>query len=527
MPRSSRYAVPNKAVSQVMTLPAPTGGLNARDSLAMMQPNQAVVLENWFPMQYGVRIRRGYNVHVNNLPGHTETLITHAAATGTERMFAVCTDNKFYDVTASAIGGTRVAVAGPFSNARWQWSNMTNQFGSFTVACNGVDTPQFYDGTVWAPLVITSGDAGFDPKKFIHVTLAHRRLWFVVKDSGDSYYLDTDTIQGAATRFGVGELFPRGGFLQAIGTWSTESGSGMHDNTVFVSSEGDIAVFSGYDPQSIDTFTLAGTYRVGATFNRRCLRKYQSDLLLLSEDGVFGMSSILAQSKVLMATALSAIIQLRLSQDVTDFGALFGWEMLAVNRHQLLVINSPRAAPDSARQYVMNQITEAWCTFSGYPALCWGLLDNECYFGTPGAVMKGWSGNLDNLMPDVGGNTIVANCQQAYNYFGQSPLQKRWTMIRPSLTASGFPGMRASINVDFAITPTTEGQLTPIAQGADSQWDQAVWDDDVWSGGLQNIHNWYSVDKLGFCASTLLSAQSSFDTFWISTDFVFEQGAVL
>jgi hypothetical protein len=365
----------------------------------------------------------------------------------------------------------------------------------------------------------------------IHIALAHRRLWFVEKNTGSAWFLPVDQIGGDVLRFGVGEVFPRGGFLQAIGTWATEAGDGMQDNTVFVSSEGDIAVFTGFDPEATlgDTgsYTLAGTYHIGSTYCRRCLLKYGSDLWVLCEDGVFPLSVVLSQSKVLMSGAVSNIIMMALSDDVTAFSKNFGWEMVMSNRYQLVMVNVPTTnAPN--KQWVMNQVTNAWTTFQGYDAATFGILEDEIYFGTSdGRVQHAWAGNTDNFSATDGGQSIIGYAQQAYNYFGQPSLQKRWTLMRPVFNASGIPGVRASVSTDFVYAPTSTVTPPSYTQQPAGQWNVGLWNQARWAGGLQNIRNWYSVNALGYCAAAVLVIQCTFDTFWIATDFVMETGGVL
>ena len=48
------------------TLPAPVGGLNARDSLDTMSPTDAIVLDNYIPGDTNLFLRRGYSVYVKN-----------------------------------------------------------------------------------------------------------------------------------------------------------------------------------------------------------------------------------------------------------------------------------------------------------------------------------------------------------------------------------------------------------------------------------------------------------------------------
>ncbi len=53
-------AIAKRAVSQPVSLPAPTGGWNARDGLTAMGPLDAVTLTNWFPATTECQLRFVY-----------------------------------------------------------------------------------------------------------------------------------------------------------------------------------------------------------------------------------------------------------------------------------------------------------------------------------------------------------------------------------------------------------------------------------------------------------------------------------
>jgi hypothetical protein len=55
-------AVPKKFTANTASVPAPVGGWNGRDSLANMQPLDAVQLINWYPTPTDVTMRKGYSV---------------------------------------------------------------------------------------------------------------------------------------------------------------------------------------------------------------------------------------------------------------------------------------------------------------------------------------------------------------------------------------------------------------------------------------------------------------------------------
>jgi hypothetical protein len=115
-----------------------------------------------------------------------------------------------------------------------------------------------------------------------------------MKDSTKGVYLATDAIAGAATEFQFGSLFTRGGHLLAIASWTRDGGSGSDDYLVAISSRGQLAVYAGTDPASADTWALVGVFDVPQPIGRRCWRRYGGDVLLLTVEGLFPLSSLLS-----------------------------------------------------------------------------------------------------------------------------------------------------------------------------------------------------------------------------------------
>ena len=99
-------------------VPAPTSGLNTRDSESTMEPTDAVIMENWYPGQGSVTTRRGFTEYVTGLTSNVETLIEFNA--NTIRKFLCCNSDEINDISNPA----SVANLGTgFTNARWQWTN--------------------------------------------------------------------------------------------------------------------------------------------------------------------------------------------------------------------------------------------------------------------------------------------------------------------------------------------------------------------------------------------------------------------
>ena len=70
--------------AQVESLPAPIGGWNARDSLANMDPMDAVVLENMFPTVSATTLRGGYTKWATGLDGQVQSLFVYSGGAVTE-----------------------------------------------------------------------------------------------------------------------------------------------------------------------------------------------------------------------------------------------------------------------------------------------------------------------------------------------------------------------------------------------------------------------------------------------------------
>jgi hypothetical protein len=87
-----------------------------------------------------------------------------------------------------------------------------------------------------------------NPLNFIAITQHKNRIWFAEKDTLKAWYMGTNAIGGAAAAFDLSALFSRGGYLVALGTWTLDGGAGLDDLLVFVTSEGQVAVYRGTDP---------------------------------------------------------------------------------------------------------------------------------------------------------------------------------------------------------------------------------------------------------------------------------------
>lgn len=500
-----------------MSIPAPVGGWNDRDSLAAMDEKDAVILDNLFPLPSKVILRKGSSSWSTGLGSQVESLMGYKPSTGTSALFAAA-GTSFYNVTSSGAVGAAVVTA--LTNARWQHVNVSTSGGQFMMAVNGSDKLRGWNGSAWwADGDGTHDITGVDSATWISLCLFKRRVWGIQKNTTKVWYLPVDSIAGAATSLDLGPVFSRGGMLMAMADWSIDAGIGIDDYAAFISDQGEVALYKGSDPSSAATWALVGVFWMGAPVGRRCVCQFGPDVLLIGKDGLVPLSKALMSARVTTQIALTDKIQNTVSTSTSLYGSSFGWQVIQFPGENMVILNVP-VSTGSQQQYVMNTITGAWCRFKGWPANCFELFNDELYFGGSGTVYKAWT-----TQADAGAN-INAEGLQAFNYFGNASTLKEWTLAQPLVAIDNSTGFVFGINTDYDMTPPS-GVPTFAATSA-GLWDVAKWDVGVFGGSPAIQKNWQSVNGIGYCAALHIVAASNIGQIeWNATNYAFKKAGVL
>lgn len=503
--------------SETLTLPSPVGGWNTRDSIANMSKTDATVMENWLAAGTQVSTRLGSAVQASGFTDKPTTLLPWNGATG-KKLF-VSTPTGIYDVTAPGVVGAAAAVC---TNPYWESVNITTAGGSFLVAVNGVDKMKQYDGTAWKAI-----DGGSTPAitnvattSLTSVAVMVQRLWFVEANSTRAWYLPVVSIGGAAVSFDLGAVFPRGGSLVCMQSWTLDGGSGADDYSAFMSSEGEVAVYKGVDPASSTTWAKVGTYFVGRPLGKRALTKLGGDLLIMSENGLFPLSKALVSADISRQNTISSKIDPTMIAAAVAYNANLGWRCTVFPQGSFILVNIPITSAYS-EQYVMSTITNSWSKFTGWSASDFLVFGGNLYLCGATTVDHAWVGASDK------GLAIVAKCQQAYNYFQNPAREKHMKMVRPTISAENAATIQVSLSTDFRneFFPSTI-TVSPLTSAI---WDTSTWDTGVWGGTPDTQLNWESLASKPFYAAGLrLQVASALTTIsWSATNFVYELGGVL
>ena len=143
--------VPKKFTARTTSLASPIGGWNARDSLAEMNPLDAVQLINFFPTPTDVTLRKGFSQASTGITGEVQTLMNYAGYNGTNTLFAVA-NGVIYNASTSVA----TSVFTGLGNSKFQHCMISTDGGNFMIAVNGQDAAMVYDGTRWYKMATTS-----------------------------------------------------------------------------------------------------------------------------------------------------------------------------------------------------------------------------------------------------------------------------------------------------------------------------------------------------------------------------------
>ncbi len=510
---------PQAPVSRTVSYPAPVGGWNARDALADMGVTDAVSLVNWFPRPSYVEFRGGHASHATGMTGTGKTLIVHNAVAGTAKMFCT-TESGIYNVSAAGAVGASVLSR---TNGKHQWTMFGDGTSNWLIAVNGVDKPAYYDNTTWTAVDSGTSPAltGLTTTSIVGVNVYKGRLFFLEKNSLAFWYLPAGVAGGTLTKFDLSGECAKGGYLVAMATWTRDSGAGADDVAVFFTSQGEAIVYQGNNPSSASFWSKVGTYSIGRPLGYRCVTQYGGDCVVLTENGVFPMTTLLQSGDTERAKfALSYKIQDSITAAARSYGSTFGWKSVVFPAQDALLVNVPITENGEHEQYVMNLTTKAWCKFTEWDAEDFAIYAGELYFVKGTVVYKAWTGTSD-----LSAN-ISYYAKQAFQAFG-SQQPKHVKLFMPILSVNGPVTYAVDIDVDFSENEIS-GTATASAAGR-ALWGTAKWGQSQWGGAALIVRQWSSPSEWAgrWVAGKIKITSLSLACKWMGNSIVYEESPSL
>lgn len=419
-----------------------------------------------------------------------------------------------------------VAVVTGLSSARFIWTNFATSGGNWLVAVNGVNPVKNYNGTAWSEPTITNVSSS----TLSYVFQFKSRLFFLKKDTSQVWYLPTDSIAGAALSLAVAPELTLGGTLVAGASFTYDGGFGPDDYCTFISSEGEVVIYTGTDPSNATDWGLKGVFRIGRPIGNRCVVKIGGDIAVLTQDGVISLSNSFALDRSAeQNAAFTSNIRKAFTDQYALSGTVDGWQVLTWPAGHLALINVPITAGTTFYQYIMNVLNGAWTRYKSINSLCWTIAGDDLYFGTgDGFIMLFGNVGSDN------GADIQAISIGAFSEMQQKGVIKHVKAAMVFSRAAGSYQLGVNMASDFRLTDTAVASIGFSGSGGSgSVWDSSLWDSATWSSLSAVLANeaWMGVSEEGYFIAPVVLTQanevSPSDVEFIAMNVLYETGSPL
>lgn len=370
-------------------------------------------------------------------------------------------------------------TGGPFQNNE----ALTSASGSATA-----------DGTV--SVVLANTISGIEGSALSHVWTHGRRLWFVEEDTLSAWYLGPGAISGTLTEFPLDGVVSVGAVLMFGGRLSTDANDGMDDFQVFVTSEGEVAIYAGTDPSSANTWALQGVYKIPRPLSKRAHARVGGDLWIATEAGLFSMLDVLsAQREQQVAVALTFDIEDFWQDAVAARSTAVPFALGVWYSRTYLLIGIPGQADGQPLALVLNTATRRWALYVGWDARTAVVHDDQLYFGTQTSlVLSAETGGTDN--GDAYYSTMVPMFRSG------APNLKYAHQSRVVYKGAGTPLLTILEDFDSSDIPLSD--VYSISLG--SLWGTAVWGTGIWGSPDDTVgQEWQATPGYGFSFSPALA----------------------
>lgn len=510
--------------SRDFILPAPIGGLNARDSLGTMSPKYAITMDNYIPLDNKIIIRPGYVSYVKlgneqNNSAAVETLVSYEKPMN-NRFIALYNQRAF---NVSSPGNVRVYDNVSFTETRCQ----TVQYKNYLYFMNGIDIPKVY--YIDSEDIEHFEDWGFtndtlQPQRIISGAVSKEFLWFVEKNTLKVWYAAlAGNIAGELKSFDLSAVAKWGGQLMAVANWTVDGGAGIDDLTAFITSEGEVLLYAGSNPNSVDGWALRGSYKMSKPIGYKCTMQFQGDIVIISEDGYIPLSKALSSnnagsSQIAFSDTIRGLVLDRTANNKDKMG----WQGIIYSKRGYGIFNVPIS--QQFEQHVININTGAWCRFTNIRAFCWEVFESKMFFGSDDSIFL-----FDNSYSD-NGVQIEGHIEQAYTSFGTDQL-KKVVLLNPKTRSSTNYQLTIYTNMDFE--DRNVNYFSNIGTFGQTKWNKAKWSSSKNSIGTKwstlkttKIRSqWIANSSTGFKASIVFKTKTKGNVIeWFDTGIRFQIG---
>jgi len=443
----------------VVAYPAPVGGWNARDDLANMPPEDAVILRNWRPRPGYLETRAGAGSVIVSASGAYDsigTIHTFRSTFGDVIIFSAGNLLFSYDGTNVELpfnGGTTTGAT--FWDAAHFQDRLIMTLGDGLTAAQVIT----FDGTTVSATALNI-TAGPDEEDIRGVQVHKGRAYYWETASQSFWYAAAGAFQGNLTEFDLGPVLRSGGALQMMLSISVDGGGGKDDLAAFVFSSGEVLLYQGDDPGDPQAWELIGSYDIGQPVDPQAHAKLAGTELVYTTDGVVDLSQAIQLGRFGESAEFTRKITNAATQAGRDYLANPGWQIVHAPGDNCVLLNIPTGS-GNYRQYVRETDTGGWweCRdwngrFTVYNDKLHMVILN---IDTP-AIVQCFTGTKDDYQTENDSKVIQTTALPAFNTMRQPARRKLLTVTKPfSNYGSGTFQItgKAEFDVDVPTAPAT------------------------------------------------------------------------
>jgi hypothetical protein len=350
-----------------------------------------------------------------------------------------------------------------------------------------------------------------DGRNLSYIWKYRNRLFFIEKDSMNAWYLGTDAVGGELSQIPLSGSASGGGNLIFGAVWSLDAGDGADDKCVFVTTLGELLIFTGTDPGDPDNWRQEGRYQMSPPLGMNAHITIGGDLLIATVDGITPTSQAITKNagQLELAMLTRTIKPLWREQARNKRGS--PWTIKKWDEFGAIFVAASGGGPGDRFCLVANNATGAWCRFVGYDATCFIKLREDFFFGTQDGIIM----QADRTGYDDGNHMkipYVATLVGGWETFGAPSAQIVWHQSRAVFITSAIQNFnpQLSVTTDYLVTippPPTAGIGSAIG---DDLWDVGKWGPPgggeeylQWDGGVKfaspvRSTMWVSIGRTGY-----------------------------
>lgn len=490
--------------SQVGAIEPFSKGVNSIAAFSQLRQGECHYSYNILPSEGGPRTRLGSREWTNGITGTPKTIIPfHGKADDRtdDKLFITGSDG-IYDCSSSGAGAatkvytfaTTGSTAGYGTYITWTTAAGL-QFIQYADSANGLLE---YDaaGDTWAPV---TGITGLSELVIRHVMVHKLRIWYILADDPNAYYLPVDAKTGAAAAFQLGSKYTIGGDTALLVNYTRDTGAGPDDLFLAISRGGDVLVYAGLDPSAAATWSLVGSWKVGTIPDgRRFAIEYGGDVLLLSVNGLTSVNDLFSAKEVQEnVIAPYGKITNRLRDRLVPEIREAGWELNFFAAEGYFVVQSPQRPGngDEWIQYCLHNTIGGWGFWRGLESQVMGSWRETFYFAKADGSVWYMNGTKDNAsIASPAGVDVEFSFLTRFSDMELPGRQKMATLVRPFFVGSTLTSYTAKVIYDYQILELVSAGEAGISGGF--VWDTGVWDQAIW-GGETPFDNVFGTGNVG------------------------------